>query len=273
MAERTVFMGDVNFRCEDRGTGTPIVLLHGFPLDRKMWDAQLNLLAREFRVIIPDLRGFGGSKLEAHDAQEGVGMDRYAADVLTAFDAVGLQGPVVLVGFSMGGYVAWQIALKHPARVRGLVLCDTRAAGDTPEAAAARLAMANAVLAAGNSTPALAMLPKLLAPETQEKRPEIVAAVKAMIERQSPQAIAAAQRGMARREDVRAKLKDIACPCLGIVGTADVISPPKEMQEIIAALPDARLAEIPGGHMTPMENAEGVTEAIREFARARSGEA
>jgi pimeloyl-ACP methyl ester carboxylesterase len=94
-----------------------------------------------------------------------------------------------------------------------------------------------------------------------------------MILRQSPGGVAAAQRGMARREDVRDELKKILCPVLGIVGTADVISTPKEMREIIDALPDARLTEIPGGHMTPMENAEAVTAAIKEFAESRSGEA
>jgi 3-oxoadipate enol-lactonase len=274
MAEHKIPVGGVTLGCEMRGTGTTIVLLHGFPLDRRMWDAQIEMLSQSFRVIAPDLRGFGQSSLEPADVDSGVGMDHHATDVLAILDALGVTETVVLVGFSMGGYVAFQIALKHPARVRGLVLCDTRAVGDTEEAAAGRLKMANAVLDANSPEPALnAMLPKLLAPESHEQRPEVVAAIKEMILRQSPGGVAAAQRGMARREDVRDELKKILCPVLGIVGTADVISTPKEMREIIDALPDARLTEIPGGHMTPMENAEAVTEAIKEFAESRSGEA
>jgi 3-oxoadipate enol-lactonase len=274
MAEHKIPVGGVTLSCEMRGTGTTIVLLHGFPLDRRMWDAQIEMLSQSFRVIAPDLRGFGQSSLEPADVDSGVGMDHHATDVLAILDALGVTETVVLVGFSMGGYVAFQIALKHPARVRGLVLCDTRAVGDTEEAAAGRLKMANAVLDANSPEPALnAMLPKLLAPESHEQRPEVVAAIKEMILRQSPGGVAAAQRGMARREDVRDELKRILCPVLGIVGTADVISTPKEMREIIDALPDARLTEIPGGHMTPMENAEAVTEAIKEFAESRSGEA
>lgn len=272
MAEHTIVTGGITISCEDRGQGVPVVLVHGFPLDREMWAAQIESLGREFRVIAPDLRGFGRSTLAPTDVETGVGMDRYAADVLNVLDALGVAGPVVLVGLSMGGYVAWQIALKNLERLRGLVLCDTRAVADSPDAAAGREKMAAAALQAGDATPALPMLDKLLSTETQERRPEIVAAVKAMILRQSPQTIAAAQRGMARREDVRGKLKNITCPCLGIVGTADVISPPQEMREIVAALPDARLEEIPGGHMSPMENAEAVTGSIREFARSRSGE-
>ncbi len=273
MATHTLPIGDVHISCEVRGSGLPVVLLHGFPLDREMWAGQIETLAGEFRVIAPDLRGFGKSTLAAGDVETGVGMEQYAADVVATLEQLSASDPIVLAGFSMGGYVAWQIALAQPQRLRGLVLCDTRAASDAEEAASNRLKMAQAVVEAGNASPALGMLEKLLSPQTQEQRPELVAAVKTMIERQSADAIAAAQRGMARREDVREKLSRIACPCLGIVGLADVISPPKEMREIVAALPDAKLVEIAGGHLTPMENAEGVTDAIREFARARSGEA
>jgi 3-oxoadipate enol-lactonase len=274
MAEHKIPVGAVTLSCEVRGVGTTVVLLHGFPLDRRMWDAQIEMLARSFRVIAPDLRGFGQSALEPADVDSGVGMDHHATDVLAILEALGVTETVVLVGFSMGGYVAFQISLKHPTRVRGLILCDTRAVGDTEDAAAGRLKMANAVLDADSAEPALkAMLPKLLAPETHELRPEVVAAVREMILRQSPGAIAAAQRGMARLEDVRDELKKILCPVLGIVGTADVISTPKEMREIIDALSDARLEEIPGGHMTPMENADAVTAAIKNFAESRSAEA
>jgi 3-oxoadipate enol-lactonase len=273
MAEHKIPVGAVTLNCEMRGSGTTIVLLHGFPLDRRMWDAQIEILSRSFRVIAPDLRGLGQSELETADVNSGIGMDHYATDVVAVLDALGVTESVVLVGLSMGGYVAFQIALKHPERIRGLVLCDTRAVGDTEEAAAGRLKMASTVLAENSAEPVLnAMLPKLLSPETHEQRPEVVAAVKEMILRQSPAAIAAAQRGMARREDVRDELKKILCPVLGIVGMADVISTPAEMRTIIDALPDARLLEIPGGHMTPMENADAVTAAIKEFAESRSGE-
>ncbi|HYO26176.1 MAG TPA: alpha/beta hydrolase [Lacipirellulaceae bacterium] len=269
MPEHKIPMEGASLSVEVRGAGMPVVLLHGFPLDRSMWAAQVESLSREFRVIAPDLRGFGKSTLRFADIDSGVSMERYAEDLIVTLDALSILEPMVLVGFSMGGYVAWQFALRHSQRLRGLVLCDTRAVADTDAAAAARLAMAETVLAASSAEPALAMIEKLLAPETRADRPQVAATVRDMILRQPSAGIAAAQRGMARRPDVRQQLQTIRCPVLGIVGTADVISPPEEMAELVALLPDARLVEVPGGHLTPMENPDAVTAAIRQFAQAR----
>jgi pimeloyl-ACP methyl ester carboxylesterase len=125
----------------------------------------------------------------------------------------------------------------------------------------------------GNSTPALAMLAKLFAPQTHQERPDVVEQVRHMIERQRPEAIAAAQRGMARREDVRGRLDSISADSLCIVGVADAISPPAEMHEIATLLAksgpeDVRITEIENaGHMSPMENPAAVTAAISTFAR------
>lgn len=269
MSERVVNVDGVKLSVEDRGAGLPVVLLHGFPLDREMWRAQIEALAGEFRVIAPDWRGFGKSTLAAGDAERGAGMERFAADVTAVLDELGVTEPVVLAGLSMGGYAAWQFALRWPQRLTGLVQLDTRAIADTDEARAGRLKMAEAALAAGDSSPALAMLPKLLGKTSQDSRPEVVAAVQAMIERQTAAAVAAAQRGMARREDVRPRLKEIACPTLAIVGAEDVISTPAEMREFAAAMPNAKVVEIPAaGHMTTMEAPAAVTEAIAAFARS-----
>jgi pimeloyl-ACP methyl ester carboxylesterase len=110
------------------------------------------------------------------------------------------------------------------------------------------------------------MLPKLLGKSTAAARPGLVRAATEIVERQSAEAVAAAQRGMARRDDVRPRLGEIARPVLAIVGAEDVISPPAEMREIAAAIPGARLAEIAGaGHLAPMENPDAVTAAIAEF--------
>jgi pimeloyl-ACP methyl ester carboxylesterase len=273
MAEHRFSLEGVTLNVEDRGSGPPVVLVHGFPLDHRMWDAQIDALADGFRVIAPDLRGFGKSTLAEDDAENGVGMERYAADVVAVLDALEIGEPVVVVGFSMGGYAAWQLALRWPARLRGLVPCDTRAAADADEARAGRLKMAEAAMQAGNSSPALAMLPKLLAPETHQQRPDIVERTRAIIERQSAEAVAAAQRGMARREDVTGRLREIACPAECIVGIEDAISTPQEMHEIARLLAETRMAEARlveiefAGHMTPLENPTAVTEAIAEFAR------
>jgi pimeloyl-ACP methyl ester carboxylesterase len=259
--------------CEDRGSGPPIILLHGFPLDHAMWGAQTDALSSRFRVIAPDLRGFGASSLADQDVELGVSMERYAKDVVGLLDWLQILEPVVVIGFSLGGYIMWQLALRYPDRIRAIVPCDTRAAADADEARAARIKMAEAAMQLGNSSPAHAMLTKLFAPQTQEARPDVVESVRHMIDRQRPEAIAAAQRGMARREDVRGKLQAIKADSLCIVGVADAISPPAEMHEIALLLAesgpdDVRITEIDGaGHMTPMENPAAVTEAISKFAR------
>jgi len=269
MALQNFEINGVNLACEVRGTGAAVVLVHGFPLDHEMWAAQFDELSREFRVIAPDLRGFGKSTLTADDVEHGVGMERYAADVFAVLDALGVSEPVVLAGFSMGGYAAWQAALRHPSRLRGLAQCDTRAVADNDEGRAGRHKLADAVLAAGDASPAFAMLPKLLAGQTHDSRPEIVAQVRAMIERQSPQAIAAALRGMARRDDVTPRLGEIKMPCLCLAGAHDAISAPKEMKEIAAALPRAQFVEISdAGHMTTLENPAATTAALRDFVQS-----
>jgi pimeloyl-ACP methyl ester carboxylesterase len=253
----------------DRGAGTPVLLLHGFPLDHTMWSAQIDALADRCRVIAPDLRGFGRSSLGEVDLESGVSMDQYADDVAELLDALGVQEPVVLVGFSMGGYIAWQFARKYPQRLRALAQCDTKASADTDEARANRQKMADNIHDWGASRVAEMMGPKLLAARTFETQPEVVAAVREVVERTSPAAIAAAQRGMAARRDMTSFLPTIRVPTLVLVGAEDAISPPQEMQTIAAAIPNARFVEIPNsGHMTAMENPWAVNSALLHFLGA-----
>jgi pimeloyl-ACP methyl ester carboxylesterase len=266
MAILSIAVDAVSLACEDRGSGPVVALLHGFPLDHHMWAAQIEALSDEFRVLAPDLRGFGQSQITAFDVEVGVPMEKYATDLVAVLDALGLKQPIVLAGFSMGGYAAWQFALRYPERLRGLILCDTRAAADADEARTGRMNMAAEALKSRSAEPALGMLPKLLSTATPKTRPELVEQTREMILRQSPEAIAAAQRGMARRDNVTGRLGSIGCPAQVLVGADDVISPPKEMHQIAYALPRARYAEIPSaGHMSPIENPEAVTQTIRDF--------
>lgn len=130
----------------EQGSGPVVVLLHGFPLNRVMWAEQIQTLSAAHRVIAPDLRGHGDSP--APDAV--YTMDSMADDVVELLDGLGVAEPVVVGGLSMGGYVALAMALKHPCRLRGLMLIDTRAAADAPEAAKGREVTAQAVLKAGH---------------------------------------------------------------------------------------------------------------------------
>jgi pimeloyl-ACP methyl ester carboxylesterase len=250
------------FNVVERGSGVPLLLAHGFPLDHSMWGGQLNGLSGSDRVIAPDLRGFGAS-----DVTPGtVTMEQMADDLAGLLDALAIKQPVVFCGLSMGGYVAWQFALRHRARLAKLILCDTRAVADTPEAAAGRRKMAEKVLAEGAVVAAEAMIPKLFAPATYTEQPQIVEATRQVILETKPEGIAAALRGMAERPDVTSRLGQIDVAALVLCGQHDGIASPSEMRQIAAALPNARFVEIAAaGHMAPLEQPEAVNAAIKKF--------
>jgi len=246
----------------ERGAGVPLVLVHGFPLDHSMWQGQIDAIADVCRVIAPDLRGFGASTVTSGT----VTMQQFADDVAGLLDALRISGPVVFCGLSMGGYVAWQFALRHRARLAKLILCDTRAVADTPEAAAGRRKTAESVLAEGAKVVAEAMLPKLFAPDTQQTQPQVVEATRQVILRTDPRGIAAALLGMAERPDVSSRLREIDVPALVLCGQHDGIAPPAEMRQIAGTLPHAQYVEIPAaGHMAPLEQPAAVNVALRKF--------
>jgi 3-oxoadipate enol-lactonase len=259
-------LSTVNLAYVDRGKGLPVLLVHGFPLDHTMWNAQIEALADRCRVIAPDLRGFGQSWLGDANPNVGISMERYADDLVELLDALAIHEPIVLTGFSMGGYVAWQFARKHADRLQALVQCDTKAVADSDEARAVRLKMAEQIFEWGSARVAEIMGPKLLAKRTFEVKPQVVAAVRRVVANTSPEAIACAQRGMAARPDMTGLLAGIRVPTLVLVGEEDVISPPAEMRSIAAAIPNSQFVEIPGaGHMTTMENPGAVNTAFLQF--------
>jgi 3-oxoadipate enol-lactonase len=254
--------GNVRLNVVERGSGTPLVLVHGYPLDHSMWQGQLDELADAARMIALDLRGFGASDVVPGTAT----MQQMADDVAALLDALKIAEPVVFCGLSMGGYVAWQFALRHRSRLAKLIVCDTKAAADSPEAASGRRQTADKVLAEGPAAVAEALLPKLFAPATSDRQPQVIAATKRVILQTKPDGIAAALRGMAERPDVTSQLGTIDVPVLVLCGEHDGISPPDEMRQMAAALPQAAFTLIQdAGHMTPLEQPAAVNDEIRAF--------
>jgi len=247
----------------DSGNGTPLLLVHSFPLDHSMWDGQIEALSARYRVIAPDLRGFGQSGVS-----EGVvTMDQFAGDLADLLVFLGID-KVVLCGLSMGGYIALEFWRKYANRLRALIFCDTRAKNDTPEAAANRLVVAEKVIREGSHTVADAMIPKLFSPITMQEQPHLAEKIKQVIDRTDLRGIAAAALGMAQRADFTAELARIRCPTLLIVGESDAISPVAEMQAISKAVPNAEFKTIPqAGHMAPLEQPQAVNAAIEDFLR------
>jgi 3-oxoadipate enol-lactonase len=250
----------------DDGPGPAVVLLHGFPLSRAMWAEQLSGIGSTYRVIAPDLRGHGDSP-----APEGVyTMDEMADDVIELLDFLSISERFVLGGLSMGGYVALSLVMRYPDRVRGLMLFDTRAGADTPEAAQNREASARAILQADSAKAFVdGMIPKLFAPITLEQRPERVEPMRAVMEKNTPRGVAGALRGIAIRPDRRAGLSGIQVPTLVLVGEHDVITPPAEAKALAAAIANAQLEVIPdSGHMAPYENPSAANAVILRFLKS-----
>jgi pimeloyl-ACP methyl ester carboxylesterase len=244
------------------GAGTPVVLLHAFPLDGGMWAPQVEALAGSYQVIVPDLRGFGAAR---EQAVEEAGMDLLADDVARLLDDRGLDR-VVLGGLSLGGYVALAFVRRHADRLGGLLLLDTKAGADTEQARADRLRMVERVLAEGTGFLPEATLPRVLGKTSLEERPELVERVTAMVREQDPLAIAGAQRGMAARPDATDVLAGITVPTLVVTGEEDAVIGPEVGRELAAAIPDARFLLVErAGHLSNLEQPEVVNEALLDF--------
>jgi pimeloyl-ACP methyl ester carboxylesterase len=248
---------------DDYGPGPVVVLLHGFPLNRKMWAGQETEIGSVYRVIAPDLRGHGETA-----APEGVyTMDDMADDVMETLDALQIREPVVLGGLSMGGYIALSAVLRYPDRFRALMLMDTRAGADAAETARGRLAMANQVDSTGKNDAVIeGMLARLFSPFTRQNRAHLIDFAHGLMVKTPARAVAGALRGMAARPDCTPDLPRIALPTLVLVGEDDLITPPDVARVMAEALPQARLEIIPeAGHLAPLENPAASNRAILEF--------
>jgi pimeloyl-ACP methyl ester carboxylesterase len=253
-----------------RMTELPLVLLHAFPLDSRMWNAVREPLASHVRVITPDQRGLGRSPLPASDREPS--LEDAARDVVALLDRLGLDR-VVLGGCSMGGYLAMAVLRLAPERVGGLVFIDTKATPDTPEAAQARLDVAARVDREGVKTwLAEANLPNLLAASTREQRPEVAETVREIIESQPPAGVSWAALALRNRPGSLDLLRDSGVPALVIVGEEDSITPVAAASELAGAMDGATLVVLPGaGHLTPLEDPAGVVEAILSWYPATHG--
>jgi 3-oxoadipate enol-lactonase len=247
---------------DDVGSGLPVVLLHAFPLSRTMWRPQREALEEEYRVIAPDLRGFGGTR--GFDGPPSV--DRMADDVAGLLDGLGVRDRVVLGGLSMGGYVALAFARRHPGRLRGLVLADTKAEPDDAQARASREQMITLAREGGARAVIDRLLPRLVGEETVKLRPEVPEEVRAIASSQTPAGIVGALEAMRDRPDATPDLEHIQVPTLVVVGQQDEPTPLAYAEVLADEIPDALLVDIPGaGHLSNLEQPELFNAALRAF--------
>jgi 3-oxoadipate enol-lactonase len=254
-------VNNISLAFNDQGTGLPLVFLHAFPLNRTMWADQEKSLSRQFRVITIDLRGHGESDAPLWHYS----LDQAADDIHSLLDHLSIQ-QAVLIGLSMGGYIAFTFYRKYAERVKGLVLADTRAQADTDEGKRARFEMAQIAYTRGPSAIADTMIPKLLSPTTIQTRPELVHRVRTMIEGNQVSGIAGDLMAMAERPDSIPLLDTITCPTLVLVGKEDATTPPSDATLIADGIRGAILHTIPeAGHLSNVEQPDRFNQLIETF--------
>jgi 3-oxoadipate enol-lactonase len=245
---------------QERGQGRALILLHGFPITSRMWEAQLDGLSSTHRVIAPDYRGFGQSPHAGPFTIQSL-----ADDVHAIASALGIKA-FILGGLSMGGYVALAYARRYAENLRGLILLDTKADADSPDAKQNRNTMIQLATEKGSAAVADTMQPKLFAPDTLAHKPNIVKLYREMAESNPPITLAHALAAMRDRPEQTGMLKSIHVPTLIVVGDGDAVTPPSVAESMWKEIPGAQIATIRGaGHMSPMEQPEQVNAAINRF--------
>lgn len=251
-----VTVNGIQLAYDRRGQGTPLVLLHGFPLDHHLWDDVVPLLEDTFDMVIPDLRGFGGSTT----VEAPYTMDDYAGDIAGLLDQLVIQ-KAAIVGHSMGGYVALAFARLYPERISGLGLVSSQILADAPERKEGRYKSAADVSENGIGGVVETMTPKFTADERLQSY------ARASMERQPPAAYIGALKAMAERADSTPLLSSFSFPVVVIHGDSDALIPIDRAREVKAALPQAHLVEISGaGHMPMMEAKEQTAQALKHLA-------
>lgn len=241
---------------ERRGKGTPLVLLHGYPLDHHTWDFVAPFLEGTFDLILPDLRGFGQSTTV--DSQ--YTLDDFASDIAGLLDTLGIQKAAV-AGHSMGGYVALAFTKRYPKRVSGLGLVSTQTLADPPDRKEGRYKSAAEVAEKGIGGVVETMASKFTADEKLQR------ASREIMQRQQPAAFIGALKAMAERMDTSSLLSNITFPVVVIHGDEDSLISVDRAREMKTAMPHAHFVELKGvGHLPMMEAVKETAEALKHLA-------
>lgn len=250
-------LGDAEIFWTEAGSGPVLLFLHGLPFQKGMWAPQLAALSRKWRVVAVDLRGFGESSLPASGTPS---VDTYAADVEGLVEHLG-QGPVVVAGHSMGGYVGLALARKRPDLLRGLVMVASRATADSAEAAANRRSVALRLATESPEFVAESMLPRM--PSTESRDMGLRREIRNLMAPLRADGIAFAQRALADRPDSTSCLSRIPCPALVVAGERDAVVPIEESGIFAAGFAKGRLAVIENaGHMVSWEQPKAFQNAL-----------
>jgi len=261
--EKSAILNGININYIVAGEGEAIVLIHGHPFDHSMWQPQIDAFSDRFKVIVPDLRGYGKSNLPETSTTR---FEDYATDILLLLDVLGVNSFHV-AGLSMGGQLAMETYRQAPSRVKSLILADTFASLDTPEAKKARNEGADRMEREGMGGYASESIHKMIKAEHVTTMPEVAAHVMRMMTSTNPKAAATAMRARSERIDhLTEVLPKIEIPVLVVVGRQDEFTPVAKAEEMHAALKNSKLIIIEdAGHMPNLERPGKFNEIVLEF--------
>lgn len=248
------------------GEGSPVVLLHPFPVNHEFWLPVAETLSSRYRVVLPDMRGHGDSGVGEGPAT----MDKHASDIARVMDDSEI-GRAPLIGVSIGGYALFEFWRRHRGRVAALGLCNTKATADTADARNGRLQAANEVVDRGTEPFFQSMILRAFSKTTREMRPDLVEGALRMMRKMSPEDVAQVQRGMAARSDSVDLLKTIHVPTLLVTGEDDILTGANEAELMRRHISNSQLRIIPkAGHYSPWEQPGEVSRILRQFLDAVS---
>jgi len=243
----------------------PIIFVHGFPLDRHMWENQIRHLENSYYCLSFNLQGLGES--DPGDGQYTI--DSFADDIFRITDEMNLDKPV-LCGLSMGGYIALRAAERDQQRFRGLILCDTKSGADNNEAKLKRAAGVKKINVEGSEKFISEFVPPLFAPESRKDDNEAYTSVMARSLKSHPIGLKGCLLAMAGRTDTTEFLQNINIPVLLLCGAFDTLTTPPVMREMHEKIKDSEFSVAPrAGHMSPVENPEFVNDVIAGFLKRR----
>ncbi len=246
----------------DIGNGTPIILIHGFPLSKEMWQSQADLLAANgFRVILPDLPGFG----ENNPPSIFYSIEEIAVQIAELLESLKIERAII-GGLSMGGYVLLNLFRLFPKKFSALVLCDTTYLADTEEKRNSRIELISKIESQGTSALIETMLPNLISEDTKQNNPELNAKLEETFLRVNPVSAVNALRSMAERKDNSDTLKRISVPTLLIFGEFDKITNLENARTMNQMISESELVIIEkAGHFSNLEQPEKFNKALINF--------
>jgi 3-oxoadipate enol-lactonase len=254
----------IDYIIEGPNSGIPIIFIHGFPFSKEMWRPQIAEFKKDYTVMSYDIRGHGLS-----DVGNGQYTIEYCVDDLFGLLDILHIPEAVIVGSSMGGYIALRAVEKNQDRFKGLVLCDTRSEDDSNEVKIKRAVNARNVKIYGMKKFANKFLPTVLTEQNVHKKTEVWRHLYDVIERNSANAMAGIMIALAGRTNSTPFLPNIKIPTLIMVGQFDELTPPSCSISMKEKISDSELHIIPNAaHMSNAENSEEFNKILRKFLKS-----